>query len=192
LALADSSVLLFSWASGIDSVKERETYQPAPQEQESAKGRKKSRRNAHFTFAGEQGFEIWSNAPELRQLLCRSESPAEPANGYVTDIAFRASRFPGNRASFPADTAVCPRVCTHPYSIDATALPRPECSSSACEIVSSQITTLFKPLLTGLQGAGATHRFALQWLCRDIIALCALLRIWNARAGSRCRKRACR
>jgi hypothetical protein len=49
------------------------------------------------------------------------------------------------------------------------------------------IQPVLKPLLTGLQGAGATHRFALQWLCRDIIALCALLRIWNARAGSRCR-----
>lgn len=54
--------------------KQRETYQAASGEQESGKRRRKSRRNGHFMVAGEQGFEVWSNAPELRQLLCRSES----------------------------------------------------------------------------------------------------------------------
>ena len=54
--------------------KQRETYQAASGEQESGKRRRKSRRNGHFMVAGEQGFEVWSNAPELRHLLCRSES----------------------------------------------------------------------------------------------------------------------
>jgi hypothetical protein len=58
--------------------KQRETLSPAPRDGDEGKERKKSRRNGHFMVVGEEGFEVWSNAPELQQLLRRSRYPLQP------------------------------------------------------------------------------------------------------------------
>ncbi|KAJ9123158.1 hypothetical protein QFC22_001351 [Naganishia vaughanmartiniae] len=57
--------------------KERKTYnstsalpEPVTDDQES---KKKRRRSGTFVVAGEEGFEVWSNQPQLRVLLRRSE-----------------------------------------------------------------------------------------------------------------------
>lgn len=52
--------------------KERETNRSGPTGGEGKKKRR-SKRNGHFVIAGEEGFEVWSSASELRQLLRRRE-----------------------------------------------------------------------------------------------------------------------
>lgn len=57
--------------------KEREAYRPAAAVLEPVtdgqEPRKKRRRNGTFVVAGEEGFEVWSNQPQLRLLLRRSK-----------------------------------------------------------------------------------------------------------------------